>query len=53
MTVIKYDRYTIQVNKGIEESHRRAPNWFWEAREDFQVEAMPQPTMNGGKEIVR
>lgn len=41
------------MSRGIEESHRRAPNWFWEATEDFQVETMSQPTMSGGKEIVR
>lgn len=45
--IILYDSCIIQVSGGIEESQRRAPNCLWEAREDFQEEAMYQPTMKG------
>lgn len=48
MLVLQSDRHTIQVSRGIEESRRRAPNQFWEARENFQEEVLSQPTVHDG-----
>lgn len=46
--VLQSDRHAIQVSRGIEESRRRAPNQFWEARENFQEEVPSQLTMHDG-----